>query len=172
MLIYHHGCVTVACRRVLLSPTRVGVCGICRPGQLPVPAAAGDLLVPVLSSLLLLLRELLLLPRHLLLSPAPSVPPARTALPRSPPNGGVIVFLSFVVYEAGKMAKRGAPAQVPVYPYYIPGVPAVVPLAPSSHVEPKITSIPSVETNLAGGERLSLGLTFISSIVLHLQVRL
>eukprot|EP00066_Takifugu_rubripes_P017158 XP_011606424.1 PREDICTED: immunoglobulin-like domain-containing receptor 2 isoform X3 [Takifugu rubripes] len=54
------------------------------------------------------------------------------------------------LYEAGKMAKRGPPAQVPVYPYYIPGVPAVVPLAPSSHVEPKITSIPSVETNLAG----------------------
>lgn len=62
------------------------------------------------------------------------------------------VLFSFLVYEAGKMAKRGPPAQVPVYPYYIPGVPAVVPLAPSSHVEPKITSIPSVETNLAGGE--------------------
>lgn len=50
------------------------------------------------------------------------------------------------------MAKRGPPAQVPVYPYYIPSIPAVVPLAPSSHIEPKITSIPSVETNLAGGE--------------------
>uniref|UniRef100_H3C4H0 Immunoglobulin-like domain containing receptor 2 n=1 Tax=Tetraodon nigroviridis TaxID=99883 RepID=H3C4H0_TETNG len=53
------------------------------------------------------------------------------------------------VYEAGKMAKRGPPAPAPVYPYYIPGVPAVVPLAPSSQVEPKITSLPSVETNLA-----------------------
>uniref|UniRef100_H2U5H5 Immunoglobulin-like domain containing receptor 2 n=1 Tax=Takifugu rubripes TaxID=31033 RepID=H2U5H5_TAKRU len=59
------------------------------------------------------------------------------------------------LYEAGKMAKRGPPAQVPVYPYYIPGVPAVVPLAPSSHVEPKITSIPSVETNLAGASSMS-----------------
>ncbi|XP_040913838.1 immunoglobulin-like domain-containing receptor 2 isoform X2 [Toxotes jaculatrix] len=54
------------------------------------------------------------------------------------------------LYEAGKMAKSGQPPQVPVYPYYIPGVPTVVPLAPSSHMEPKITSLPSVENNLAG----------------------
>ncbi|XP_061697318.1 immunoglobulin-like domain-containing receptor 2 isoform X2 [Syngnathoides biaculeatus] len=63
------------------------------------------------------------------------------------------------LYEAGKMAKSGAHAQMPVYPYYIPGVPTMVPLAPSSHVEPKLTSIvsvpsiasiPSVDNNLAG----------------------
>ncbi|XP_059199241.1 immunoglobulin-like domain-containing receptor 2 isoform X2 [Centropristis striata] len=54
------------------------------------------------------------------------------------------------LYEAGKMAKSGPPAPVPVYPYYIPGVPSVVPLAPSSHVEPKIASIPTVENNLVG----------------------
>ncbi|XP_071333189.1 immunoglobulin-like domain-containing receptor 2 isoform X2 [Trachinotus anak] len=54
------------------------------------------------------------------------------------------------LYEAGKMAKSGPPTQVPVYPYYVPGVPAVVPLAPSSLVDPKITSLPSVENNLAG----------------------
>ncbi|KAF3843445.1 hypothetical protein F7725_002294 [Dissostichus mawsoni] len=55
------------------------------------------------------------------------------------------------VYEAGKMAKSGPPPpQVPVYPYYIPGVPTVVPLAPPSHVEPQMASIPSVENNLAG----------------------
>ncbi|XP_034416715.1 immunoglobulin-like domain-containing receptor 2 isoform X2 [Cyclopterus lumpus] len=54
------------------------------------------------------------------------------------------------LYEAGKMAKSGPPAQVPVYPYYIPGVPTVVPLAPSSHAETKIASIPPVENNLAG----------------------
>ncbi|KAM3607236.1 uncharacterized protein V6R79_003937 [Siganus canaliculatus] len=59
------------------------------------------------------------------------------------------------LYEAGKMAKSGPPAPVPVYPYYIPGVPSVVPLAPSSHVEPKMTSIPSVENNLAGASSLS-----------------
>ncbi|XP_033984738.1 immunoglobulin-like domain-containing receptor 2 isoform X1 [Trematomus bernacchii] len=55
------------------------------------------------------------------------------------------------LYEAGKMAKSGPPPpQVPVYPYYIPGVPTVVPLAPPSHVEPQMASIPSVENNLAG----------------------
>lgn len=83
----------------------------------------------------------------------------------------LIVFCSFLVYEAGKMAKRGPPAPVPVYPYYIPGVPAAIPLAPSSHIEPKITSIPSMETNLAGGvlKRFCFGLTVVSSIVLHLQ---
>ncbi|XP_042351250.1 immunoglobulin-like domain-containing receptor 2 isoform X3 [Plectropomus leopardus] len=59
------------------------------------------------------------------------------------------------LYEAGKMAKSGPPAPVPVYPYYIPGVPSVVPLAPSSHMEPKINSIPSVENNLAGASSLS-----------------
>ncbi|XP_037646070.1 immunoglobulin-like domain-containing receptor 2 isoform X3 [Sebastes umbrosus] len=59
------------------------------------------------------------------------------------------------LYEAGKMAKSGPPAPVPVYPYYIPGVPTMVPLAPSSHVETKIASIPSVENNLAGASSLS-----------------
>uniref|UniRef100_A0A4W6FHJ4 Immunoglobulin-like domain containing receptor 2 n=1 Tax=Lates calcarifer TaxID=8187 RepID=A0A4W6FHJ4_LATCA len=54
------------------------------------------------------------------------------------------------LYEAGKMAKSGQPSQVPVYPYYIPTVPTVVPLAPSSHMDPKISSIPSLENNLAG----------------------
>ncbi|XP_026151571.1 immunoglobulin-like domain-containing receptor 2 isoform X2 [Mastacembelus armatus] len=54
------------------------------------------------------------------------------------------------LYEAGKLAKSGHPAQVPVYPYYIPAVPTVVPLAPSSHVETNIASVPSVENNLAG----------------------
>lgn len=50
------------------------------------------------------------------------------------------------------MAKSGPPPQVPVYPYYIPSVPAVVSVAPSSNTDPKIISIPSVENNLAGGE--------------------
>ncbi|KAG7503903.1 immunoglobulin-like domain-containing receptor 2 isoform X1 [Solea senegalensis] len=54
------------------------------------------------------------------------------------------------LYEAGKMAKAGQQAQIPVYPYYVPGVPTVVPLVPSSHMDPKITSIPSMENNLAG----------------------
>ncbi|XP_010777009.1 immunoglobulin-like domain-containing receptor 2 [Notothenia coriiceps] len=60
------------------------------------------------------------------------------------------------LYEAGKMAKSGPPPpQVPVYPYYIPGVPTVVPLAPPSHVEPQMASVPSVENNLAGASSLS-----------------
>ncbi|XP_026232846.1 immunoglobulin-like domain-containing receptor 2 isoform X2 [Anabas testudineus] len=57
------------------------------------------------------------------------------------------------LYEAGKMAKSGQAAQVPMYPYYIPAVPTVstvVPLPPSSHTDPKIVSVPSVENNLAG----------------------
>lgn len=59
------------------------------------------------------------------------------------------------LYEAGRRVKSGPPAQVPVYPYYIPGVPTVVPLAPPSHVDPKIASIPSLENNLAGASSLS-----------------
>ncbi|KAM4731441.1 immunoglobulin-like domain-containing receptor 2 isoform 2-T2 [Anableps anableps] len=58
------------------------------------------------------------------------------------------------LYEAGKMAKTRqaaqVPAQVPVYPYYISSVPTVVPLAPSSQLDPKISSITSTENNLAG----------------------
>ncbi|XP_034041755.1 immunoglobulin-like domain-containing receptor 2 [Thalassophryne amazonica] len=54
------------------------------------------------------------------------------------------------LYEAGKMAKTRQPTQVPVYPYYIPAVPGMVPLAPSSHVEPKVSSMPSVENNVTG----------------------
>ncbi|CAL8370743.1 unnamed protein product [Arctogadus glacialis] len=59
------------------------------------------------------------------------------------------------LYEAGKMAKTGQlpqtlqPSQVPVYPYYIPGVPTLVPLAPPAHAEPKMSSFPSIENNLA-----------------------
>ncbi|CAL8267164.1 unnamed protein product [Lota lota] len=61
------------------------------------------------------------------------------------------------LYEAGKMAKTGQPpqplqpSQIPVYPYYIPGVPTLVPLAPPVHAEPKMSSFPSIENNLAGG---------------------
>lgn len=131
--------------------TRVGLCGVCRPGQCVAPAPVGNLLVSVLSSLLLLLRQLLLLSWHLLLPTPPWVTPSFL-------KTGVYEYeclnvqFHLTVYEAGKMAKRGQPPQVPVYPYYIPGVPAVVPLAPSSQMEPKITSIPSVENTLGGGK--------------------
>ncbi|XP_019111277.2 immunoglobulin-like domain-containing receptor 2 isoform X2 [Larimichthys crocea] len=54
------------------------------------------------------------------------------------------------LYEAGRKANGVPPAQPPAYPYYIPGVPTVVPLAPSSLMDPKMASIPSVENNLHG----------------------
>lgn len=51
------------------------------------------------------------------------------------------------------MAKSGQPPQIAVYPpYYIPGVPTMVPFAPPSLADPKMLSFPSVEKNLAGGE--------------------
>ncbi|XP_014900987.1 immunoglobulin-like domain-containing receptor 2 isoform X3 [Poecilia latipinna] len=63
------------------------------------------------------------------------------------------------LYEAGKMAKSRqaapVPAQVPVYPYYISSVPTVVPLAPSSQLDPKMSSITSTENNLAGASSMS-----------------
>nr|XP_057938632.1 immunoglobulin-like domain-containing receptor 2 isoform X2 [Doryrhamphus excisus] len=59
------------------------------------------------------------------------------------------------LYEAGKKAKTASPAPVPVYPYYIPGVSSVMPLAPSSHLDSKAVSVPSVESNLAGASSLS-----------------
>lgn len=138
---------------------RVGVCGLGGPGQRPLPAVSGDLLVPVLPSLLLLLRAVLLLSRHLLLPTTPSVESVSLFSSSSLSHSLAVeiylaALLSCSVYEAGKMAKRHPPAPLPVYPYYVPGVPTVVPVsvAPSSHMEPKITSLPSVETNLAGGE--------------------
>ncbi|XP_038145637.1 immunoglobulin-like domain-containing receptor 2 isoform X1 [Cyprinodon tularosa] len=58
------------------------------------------------------------------------------------------------LYEAGKMAKTRqaaqVPAQVPVYPYYISSVPTVLPLAPSTQLDPKISSVTSTENNLVG----------------------
>lgn len=142
----------------------MGVCGICSPGQFLAPVIVRHLLVPVLSSLLLLLRPLLLLPWHLLLSTSLSVTTdislfqvttciLNLTVTAVTLHGRVIVVLfSCSVYEAGKKVKTGPPAQVPVYPYYVPGVPTVVPLSPSSHVDPKVTSVPSAENNLAGGE--------------------
>uniref|UniRef100_A0A3Q2WPL5 Immunoglobulin-like domain containing receptor 2 n=1 Tax=Haplochromis burtoni TaxID=8153 RepID=A0A3Q2WPL5_HAPBU len=60
------------------------------------------------------------------------------------------------LYEAGKMAKSRQPAaQVPLYPYYIPGIPTVVPVASSSYTDTKINSIPSVENNLSGARSIS-----------------
>ncbi|CAN9497506.1 unnamed protein product [Ophioblennius macclurei] len=54
------------------------------------------------------------------------------------------------LYEAGKMAKSGRPAHLPVYPYYVPAVPAVLPVAAPPQLEPKISSLPSLDNNLTG----------------------
>lgn len=77
--------------------SRVGVCGICSPGQHLVSFIVGDLLVPVLSSLLLLLRPLLLLSWHLLLSTTLSVttntsPVHSTDLTAVYSHGSFVVF--------------------------------------------------------------------------------
>lgn len=50
-----------------VRPSRVGVCWPGDPGSLPLLRPGGDLLVPVLSSQLLLLHPLPMLPRFLLL---------------------------------------------------------------------------------------------------------
>ncbi|XP_030642360.1 immunoglobulin-like domain-containing receptor 2 isoform X2 [Chanos chanos] len=61
------------------------------------------------------------------------------------------------LYEAGKMAKSGQPPQIALYPpYYIPGVP-MVPQAPPSVIDPKVTSVPPsvVQNNIPGAGSLS-----------------
>lgn len=65
--------ILTGCPASVCLSCRVGVCGLGGRGQHPPPLISGDLLVPVLSSLLLLLRPLLLLSRHLLLSTTPWV---------------------------------------------------------------------------------------------------
>lgn len=87
-----------ACVLVCLN-SRVGVCGICSPGQHLVPVVAGDLLVSVLPSLLLLLRPLLLLSRHLLLSTTPSVMSSfcSTCIPHLSPSA-VTLHARFTVF--------------------------------------------------------------------------
>ncbi|XP_077584805.1 immunoglobulin-like domain-containing receptor 2 isoform X2 [Stigmatopora nigra] len=67
------------------------------------------------------------------------------------------------LYEAGKKGKSvPPPAQMPFYPYYIPGVPTALPLVPTPQPKlasvasvPSIASIPLVENNLAGATSLS-----------------
>lgn len=53
------------------------------------------------------------------------------------------------------MAKSGQPPQVAMYPYYIPGVPSMVPVAPASYIDPQITTGPSIEQNLPKSSSLS-----------------
>lgn len=59
------------------------------------------------------------------------------------------LFVAFVVYEAGKGIKTGSSAsQTPAYPpYFVTGVPTMVPIAPPSLVD-KISPVPSSDGSL------------------------
>lgn len=64
--------------------------------------------------------------------------------------------LSFAVYEAGKGIKTGTSTpQTPAYPpYFVTGVPAMVPIAPPSLVDKVSTVPPSDGTLLTAGKHL------------------
>ncbi|XP_036413503.1 immunoglobulin-like domain-containing receptor 2 isoform X3 [Colossoma macropomum] len=52
------------------------------------------------------------------------------------------------LYEAGKGIKVTPSTPVAIYPpYYMPGVPTMVPIAPPSLIDPKISAAPSVENS-------------------------
>ncbi|XP_072513808.1 immunoglobulin-like domain-containing receptor 2 isoform X2 [Salminus brasiliensis] len=52
------------------------------------------------------------------------------------------------LYEAGKGIKTTPPTPVALYPpYYMPGMPTMVPIAPPSLIDPKMSAAPSVENN-------------------------
>nr|XP_046197591.1 immunoglobulin-like domain-containing receptor 2 [Oncorhynchus gorbuscha] len=68
----------------------------------------------------------------------------------------ISLFSLYVVYEAGKgLRSRASSPQIAVYPpYYVPGVPAMVPIAPPSLVDTTVMSAPpSVSENSAAGVR-------------------
>ncbi|KAJ8410522.1 hypothetical protein AAFF_G00194260 [Aldrovandia affinis] len=59
------------------------------------------------------------------------------------------------LYEAGKAVKATPYPQIGMYPpYYIPGVPTMVPIVPSI-IDPKMTPTPTLETNVAGASSMS-----------------
>ncbi|XP_067298454.1 immunoglobulin-like domain-containing receptor 2 isoform X2 [Pseudorasbora parva] len=52
------------------------------------------------------------------------------------------------LYEAGKGLKTAVPAPVPIFPpYYIPGMPTMVPITPPSLIDPHLSTSPSLENN-------------------------
>ncbi|KAL1282944.1 hypothetical protein QQF64_001747 [Cirrhinus molitorella] len=52
------------------------------------------------------------------------------------------------LYEAGKGIKTASPTPVPMFPpYYIPGMPTMVPIAPPSLIDPNLSTAPSLENN-------------------------
>ncbi|KAG9349637.1 hypothetical protein JZ751_028085 [Albula glossodonta] len=61
------------------------------------------------------------------------------------------------VYEAGKAIKANSPyPHIPTYPpYYIPSVPTMVPMAPSTILDPKMSATPTVQNNVTGASSMS-----------------
>ncbi|XP_067261258.1 immunoglobulin-like domain-containing receptor 1a isoform X9 [Chanodichthys erythropterus] len=52
------------------------------------------------------------------------------------------------LYEAGKGIKTAVPTPVPMFPpYYIPGMPTMMPIAPPSLIDPNLSTAPSLEHN-------------------------
>ncbi|KAF4119200.1 hypothetical protein G5714_001251 [Onychostoma macrolepis] len=52
------------------------------------------------------------------------------------------------LYEAGKGIKSTPPTPVPMFPpYYIPGMPTMVPIAPPSLIDPNLSTAPSLENS-------------------------
>lgn len=145
-----------------MCASRVGVCGCSITGQCAIPAAGWDLLVSVLSSFLLLLCQLLVLPGHVLLPETPSVQPHTETLHFFPEQWRAFLghlkdnCLLFAVYEAGKGIKTGTSTpQTPAYPpYFVTGVPAMVPIAPPSLVDKVSAASPSDGSLLTTGKDL------------------
>lgn len=61
------------------------------------------------------------------------------------------------MYEAGKGIKTAPSTPVAVYPpYYMQGMPAMVPISPPSLIEPKMSTTPSIDHNISSAPQ-SLG---------------
>lgn len=67
-----------------------------------------------------------------------------------------IIYLP-TVYEAGKGIKTALSTPVAVYPpYYVQGMPTMVPISPPSLIEPKMSTAPSIDNNISSAQQ-SLG---------------
>lgn len=64
------------------------------------------------------------------------------------------------MYEAGKGIKTAPSTPVAIYPpYYMQGMPAMVPIPPPSLIEPKMSTTPSIDNNISSAQQ-SLGKYF------------
>ncbi|XP_053532351.1 immunoglobulin-like domain-containing receptor 2 isoform X3 [Ictalurus punctatus] len=69
------------------------------------------------------------------------------------------------LYEAGKGIKT-ATMPVPIYPpYYVQGMPAMVPISPPSLIEPKMSTAPSIDNNISSTQQsLACSVSEVSSL--------